>query len=60
MENKSIKKEKTKTIKSIEDDEDKKYRRLYRIDEAPEYLRHNVYILSGYRGILNTKHCIER
>uniref|UniRef100_A0A1Y1KMV1 Uncharacterized protein n=1 Tax=Photinus pyralis TaxID=7054 RepID=A0A1Y1KMV1_PHOPY len=33
--------------------------RLYSLKDAPEYLQHNVFILTGYRGILNTKLCIE-
>ncbi|KAF5275820.1 hypothetical protein FQR65_LT04058 [Abscondita terminalis] len=33
--------------------------RLYNLKEAPHYLQHNVFILTGYRGILNTKLCIE-
>lgn len=40
-------------------DEYDKYRRLLFFHEAPKYLAHNKYILSGYRGILNTKLCIE-
>lgn len=37
-----------------------KMKRIFLIDEVPLYLRHNVFILSGYRGILNTKLCMER
>ncbi|KAF5305459.1 hypothetical protein FQA39_LY01550 [Lamprigera yunnana] len=33
--------------------------RLYNLEEAPKYLQHNIFILTGYRGILNTKLCIE-
>lgn len=39
---------------------DNKANRLYKINEVPLYLRHNVYILTGYRGMLNTKLCMER
>ncbi len=28
--------------------------------EAPAYLQYNPFILSGYRGYLSTKMCIER
>lgn len=33
--------------------------RLYNLNEAPKHLQHNIFILTGYRGILNTKLCIE-
>lgn len=49
--------------KDIIDDDDfdeEKARRLLTYEEAPEYLKHNSFILSGYRGILNTKLCMER
>lgn len=54
------KEEKTQLKKCDEDVCENKFKRLYRIDEAPEYVRHNAFILSGYRGLLDTKHCIER
>lgn len=56
MEEKGEKDEKEEIVYSAE----KRPKRLLFIHEAPEYLRHNAYILSGYRGILNTKLCIER
>lgn len=37
-----------------------KVRQLLNFDEAPEYLKHNPFILTGYRGILNTDLCIQR
>ncbi|KAJ8911588.1 hypothetical protein NQ315_016125, partial [Exocentrus adspersus] len=36
-----------------------KARQLLLYEDAPEYMKHNSYILSGYRGILNTDLCIE-
>ncbi|XP_018567253.1 progestin and adipoQ receptor family member 3 [Anoplophora glabripennis] len=36
-----------------------KLRQLLFFEEAPEYMKHNAYILSGYRGILNTQLCVE-
>ncbi|XP_025829290.1 progestin and adipoQ receptor family member 3 isoform X2 [Agrilus planipennis] len=47
-----------KNRKSIGDDETN-IKRLFTIEEVPEFIRHNPYILSGYRGILNAKSCIE-
>ena len=38
----------------------KKYKRVFNFEEAPGYLKHNVYIRSGYRGSLNTKYCLDR
>lgn len=54
-----------KKIENVRHDDDdnfdeEKCRRLLSFEEAPEYLKHNIYILTGYRGILNTKLCIER
>lgn len=43
---------------TLEDEE--KMKRLLSYTEAPQYLQHNPYILSGYRGYLTTKLCIER
>lgn len=37
-----------------------KARTLLKYEDAPEYLKHNPYILTGYRGILNTDLCLER
>ncbi|XP_071051527.1 progestin and adipoQ receptor family member 3 isoform X2 [Onthophagus taurus] len=50
---------KQERVEPNEDDDDDKYRRLFCFDEAPEYLKHNVYIRNGYRGMLNTKLCME-
>ncbi|RZC35238.1 progestin and adipoQ receptor family member 3, partial [Asbolus verrucosus] len=36
-----------------------KAKRLFTYKEAPEYIKHNSFILSGYRGILNTQLCLE-
>jgi predicted membrane channel-forming protein YqfA (hemolysin III family) len=36
-----------------------KYRQLLCYDEAPEHLRHNIFIRTGYRTILSTKLCLE-
>lgn len=33
---------------------------LLNFEDAPEYIKHNPYILTGYRGILNTDMCIQR
>ncbi|CAG5108984.1 Similar to Paqr3: Progestin and adipoQ receptor family member 3 (Mus musculus) [Cotesia congregata] len=43
----------------ITPEEEEKLRRLLPIEEAPEYLTHNPFILHGYRGYLTTKLCIE-
>lgn len=40
--------------------ENRKEMQLLDFEEAPEYMQHNIFIRSGYRGILNTKLCIER
>lgn len=40
--------------------EEDKLRRLLNFNEAPSYLAHNRFILSGYRGLLTTKLCLER
>ncbi|XP_014225082.1 progestin and adipoQ receptor family member 3 [Trichogramma pretiosum] len=40
-------------------EDEEKMRKLLPWHLAPEYLRHNPYILSGYRGYLTTKLCIE-
>lgn len=32
---------------------------FFSFDDAPEYLKFNPFILSGYRGLLNTKLCME-
>lgn len=37
-----------------------KARKLLSFDDAPEYIKHNPFIRSGYRGILNTDLCIQR
>lgn len=37
-----------------------KARQLLPYEDAPGYMKHNSYILSGYRGILNTQLCVER
>ncbi|XP_023022760.1 progestin and adipoQ receptor family member 3 [Leptinotarsa decemlineata] len=36
-----------------------KAKQLLHYDEAPEYLKHNPYILSGYRKILSTDLCLQ-
>ena len=43
---------------TLEDEE--RMRILLPFHLAPEYLRFNPFILSGYRGYLTTKLCIER
>lgn len=35
-------------------------RQLLSFEDAPEYLKHNIFITSGYRRILNTELCLER
>ncbi|XP_019881240.1 progestin and adipoQ receptor family member 3 [Aethina tumida] len=50
--------------KNEKSDDDSKFsyekcRRLLTYEEAPEYIKHNIYILKGYRGILDTNMCIE-
>lgn len=37
-----------------------KARTLLKFEDAPEYLKHNPFILTGYRGMLNTDLCIQR
>lgn len=37
-----------------------KSKRVFRFDDAPEFLRHNIYITDGYRGTLDVKTCLER
>lgn len=53
-----------KDKEDVSDDEDEinyeKLRQLLKIEDAPEYMQHNRFILSGYRGILPSKLCIER
>lgn len=39
---------------------EEKARTLFCFDDAPEYLRFNPFIKTGYRGLLNTKYCVER
>ncbi|XP_017767941.1 PREDICTED: progestin and adipoQ receptor family member 3 isoform X2 [Nicrophorus vespilloides] len=51
--------EKKKKSRSKSYESEEKMKRLLTFDEAPSYLAHNRFILSGYRGILNTKLCIE-
>ncbi|XP_057324721.1 progestin and adipoQ receptor family member 3 [Microplitis mediator] len=43
----------------ITPEDEEKMRRLLPIEEAPEHLTHNPFILHGYRGYLTTKLCIE-
>lgn len=44
----------------IDDFTCEKAKQLLHFDDAPEYLKHNNYIITGYRGMLNTKLCVER
>lgn len=37
-----------------------KRKKLLSYNEAPLYIKHNSYIVNGYRGILNTQLCMER
>ena len=34
-------------------------RKLCSFKETPEFIKHNMFILTGYRGILNTQQCPE-
>ncbi|XP_044258560.1 progestin and adipoQ receptor family member 3 [Tribolium madens] len=34
-------------------------KKLFTFKEAPDYIKHNTFILSGYRGILDTHLCLE-
>ncbi|KAJ8962196.1 hypothetical protein NQ318_018163 [Aromia moschata] len=51
----------SKPVKKIKYDEIyyEKARKLLSYEDAPEYMKHNTYILSGYRGILNCHLCVE-
>lgn len=42
------------------DVETQKAMTLLKFEDAPEYMKHNPFILKGYRGILNTDMCIQR
>lgn len=44
----------------IEDFSYEKSKQLLSFEDAPEYLKHNTFIITGYRGVLNTKLCMER
>ncbi|KAJ3665493.1 hypothetical protein Zmor_000986 [Zophobas morio] len=50
------------TISSMESNEEtycQTERKLCSFKEAPEFIKHNMFILTGYRGILNTQQCLE-
>ncbi|XP_066150632.1 progestin and adipoQ receptor family member 3 [Euwallacea fornicatus] len=47
------------TLKLCDEIYYEKARRLLSFDEAPEYMRHNSFIRSGYRGLLSTQLCKE-
>lgn len=47
-------------ISQVDDVSYEKAKKLLHYDDAPEYLKHNNYIVKGYRGTLDTKLCMER
>lgn len=62
---KAVSEKPAKPKKGSKDDEDdevhnEKLRLLLKFEDAPEYLQHNKFILSGYRGMLTSKMCLER
>lgn len=52
--------DRTSEISGVSESNSEPSKRLFTFKEAPEYIKHNTYILTGYRGILSTALCLER